>query len=131
MEAWIFKPNFHSSHPQPFPFLKGGEVNFDYLPHSGGIWKIKKRRWKSGAGASVHIRVGEEGEYFSNLIFSRFVIFIFRNYFKLCKTVSWIWRKIIFFCHHNFMKKSYSRLSKNEPEHIPSIEIAWYIRKGI
>ena len=25
----------------------------------------------------------------------------------------------IFFCHHNFMKKIHSKLSKNEPENIP------------
>ena len=30
-----------------------------------------------------------------------------------------IWRKIIFFCNHNFMKKGHSKLSKNEPANIP------------
>ena len=30
-----------------------------------------------------------------------------------------IWRKNIFFCHQNFMKKVHSKLSKNEPEKIP------------
>ena len=28
-------------------------------------------------------------------------------------------KKNHFFCHHNFMKKSHSKLSKNEPENIP------------
>ena len=42
---------------------------------------------------------------FSYLIFSRFIIFTFRNYFILWKTVLCIWRKIIFFCHHNYVKK--------------------------
>ena len=60
-----------------------------------------------------------EGRHFSYLIFLRFIIFTFRNYFTLCKTVLCIWRKIIFFCHHNFMKKGHSKLSKNEPENIP------------
>ena len=41
------------------PFLKRGEVNFDYLPQRGKIWKIKKKvevsckgrsSWKEGAG---------------------------------------------------------------------------------
>ena len=31
----------------------------------------------------------------------------------------YIWRKIIFYCHHNFMKKGHSNLSKNKPENIP------------
>ena len=28
-------------------------------------------------------------------------------------------KKNFFFCHHNFMKKGHSKLSKNEPEDIP------------
>ena len=43
--------------------------------------------------------------HFSYEIFSRFIFFTFRNYFALCKIVLCIWIKIIFFCHHNFMKK--------------------------
>ena len=35
------------------------------------------------------------------------------NYFTLCKIVLW---KIIFYCYHNFMKKSHSKLSKNDPQ---------------
>ena len=57
--------------------------------------------------------------YFSYLIISRFIIFTFRNYFTLCKIVLCIWRKIIFFYHHDFMKKGRSKLSKNEPENVP------------
>ena len=41
------------------------------------------------------------------------------TFFTLCKIVLCIWRKTIFFCHHNFMKKGHSKLSKNEPENIP------------
>ena len=57
------------------------------------------------------------GWHFSNLIFSRFIIFTFRNYFTLCKSGLCIWRKIIFSCHHNFMekKKKNSKVSRNEP----------------
>ena len=62
---------------------------------------------------------GGGGWYFSYLMFSRFLISTFRNYFILIKIVLCIWRKIIFFCHHNFMKKGHSKLSKNEPENIP------------
>ena len=37
-----------------------GEVNFDYLPRRGGIGKIKKRRWKYGAGAGLLKKEGAE-----------------------------------------------------------------------
>ena len=35
--------------------------------------------------------------HFRYLIFSRFIIFTFRNYFTLCKAVLYIWRKIFLF----------------------------------
>ena len=53
-----------------------------------GIWKIKKRRWKYATWADLLKRWW----YFSYLIFSRFIIFKFRN-FTLCKMVLCIWRK--------------------------------------
>ena len=28
-------------------------------------------------------------------------------------------KKNYFFCHHNFMKKGQSKLTKNEPENVP------------
>ena len=68
---------------------------------------------------------------FSYLIFSRFIIFAFRNYCTLRKIALCIWRKIIFFCHHNFMKKNHSKLSKYEPENISLIKMTWFICKGI
>ena len=52
--------------------------------------------------------------HFSYLIFSRFIIFTFTNYSALFKVLLYIW-KIIFFCNHNFMKKSHSKLYKNKP----------------
>ena len=52
------------------------------------------------------------------------------NYLTLSKIVLCVWRKNIFFCHHNFMKKSQSKLSKNELENIPSIKITWYVFEG-
>ena len=56
----------------------------------------------------------------SYLIFSsRFDNFAFKNYFTLCKIMLCIWRKIIFLCQLNFVKKGHPKLSKNEPENIP------------
>ena len=94
----------------PF-FLKQGGVNL-----SGESEKLEK-----GGGSIVQGQVLLQGGswHFSYLIFSRFIIFAFRNYFTLCKIVLCIWRKTIFFCDHNFRKKGYSKLSKNEPENIP------------
>ena len=37
-----------------------GGVNFDYLPRRAGIGKIKKRRWKYGAGAGLLKKEGAE-----------------------------------------------------------------------
>ena len=77
----------------------------------------------------VFLRGGGEGGggglHFSYLIFSWFIIFTFRNYFTLCKIVLYIWRKKKIFCHHNFLKKGRSKLSKNEPENIPQIKIIY------
>ena len=33
-----------------------------------------------------------------------------------------------FFCHHNFSKKGHSKISKKEPENIPSIKIIYLQR---
>ena len=59
----------------------------------------------------VFLKEGEGGWHFSYLIFSRFIIFTFRNYFTLCKIVLCIWRKT------NLYKNYY--LPKDEPENIP------------
>ena len=37
----------------PAPFLKGGNVNFNYLPQRGRTLKIIKKEWKYGAGAAL------------------------------------------------------------------------------
>ena len=37
-------------------------------------------------------------------------------------------KKIIFFCHHNFMKKCHSKLSENKPENVPQIKITYQQR---
>ena len=78
-----------------------GEVNFNFLITSRDL-KNFKEGWKHVAEAGLLKRGGWP---FSYLVFSRFIIFTFRNYFTLCKIVLRIWRKIIFFCYHNFMKK--------------------------
>ena len=77
-------------------FLKRGKVDFDYLPRRGEYEKLEK-----GGGSMVK---GQVGWNFSYLIFWRFIIFTFRNYITLCKIVLCIWRKTIFFSHHNFIK---------------------------
>ena len=46
-----------------------------------GTLKDQKKRWKYGAGAGVLESVGGGCWHFSNLIFWRFIIFTFRNYF--------------------------------------------------
>ena len=106
--------------PPPSPLFKGRwEVNFNYHPCRGDL-KQKKRGWKYGAGTGFLKKGGgrEGAGFFLYLNFSRFIIFIFRNYFPLCKIVLCIWRKK-FFCHHNSMKIGHSKLSKNEPENFP------------
>ena len=99
--------------PPSFPYLKGGDLILLPPPDGGGGgWlKIKKKRWKYGAGAGL-LKRGDW--HFSYLIFSKFVIFTFRNYFILCKIVLYNFAKLcyafeekFFFFHHNFRKKSY------------------------
>ena len=102
--------------PPPLLFLKEG-VNFHSIPSRGEGSQKLKRGWKYGAGAGL--LKGGWGWHFSYLVFPRFIIFTFRNYFTLCKILSYIWGKIIFFCHHNFRKKGHSKVSRNEPENIP------------
>ena len=85
-------PPFPPPLPPPF-FLKGG------------IWKIKK-----GGGSMVQGQVFLKGGgswHFSYLIFLRFIIFTFRNYFALCKIVLCIWRKIIFSATIILWKRSF------------------------
>ena len=75
------------------PFLRGG-VNFNNFLRRGEIWKIKK-----GGGTMVQGEVflkGGGGWRFCYLIVSRFIIFTFRNYFTLCKTVMHL-KKYYFF----------------------------------
>ena len=116
--------------PPPPNFKAAGGVNFDYLPRRRG----ESEKLEKGSGSMVQGQVllkvcvwAERcgGWHFLSLIFSRFIIFTYRNYITLCKIVLCIWRETIFFCHHNFMKKGHSKLSKNEPENIPSIKITY------
>ena len=99
----------------PPPLFKEGGVNFSYLPQHGGLWKIKKA---GGSMVQGQVFLKGEGRLFPIWFFSSFIIFTFRNYFTLCKIALHNWRKKTFFCHHNFVQKSHSKLSKNEPEKI-------------
>ena len=99
----------HSSDPLPHSL----RVNFDYLPQRGGIWKIKKRGRKYGAGAGLK-RGGDTFpiSFFQGLSFLHLEITL--PFAKLC----YAFEEKLFFCHHNFMKKGHSKLSKNETENI-------------
>ena len=80
-----------------------------------GNLKITKEGWKYGAWAGLHVSAcvfvggGGEGEgagWLQLNLFSfssRFINFMFRDYFTLCKIVLCIWKKIFFSCYHNFM----------------------------
>ena len=91
--------------PPPPPFYRGGS-KFWLSPPEGGQ---DSEKLKKGSESIVQGQVflGGTGSFwhFSYLIISRFIIFTFRNYFTHCKIVLSIWRKIIFFCHYDFMKK--------------------------
>ena len=83
-------------------FLKGGGGSKFYF------WKILKRGWWKWAGVFKGVGAGTYPiQFFQGLSFLHLddIIFTFRNYFTLClcKIVLCIWRKIIFYCHHNFM----------------------------
>ena len=75
---------------------------------------------KKGGGSMVQGQVFLKGGYFwhfSYLIFSRFIIFTFRNYpFQNCVMHL---KKNYFIFHHNFIKESNCKLSRNGPENIP------------
>ena len=75
--------------------------------------RLKKGGWKYGVTAGLLKR---EGWHFSYLILSRFIIFTCRNY--PLQSYYAFEGKVFFFCHHNFVKKGNSKLSKNEPENI-------------
>ena len=67
----------------------GWGIHFNYLPRRREESEKLKRGWKYSVGAGLLKRGlggGEEGAgTFQDLIFSRFIIFKFRNYFtKLC-----------------------------------------------
>ena len=71
-------------------FFKGEGVNFDYLPQRGESEKSKK---EGGSIVQGQVFLEGMGVALFLLIFSRFIIFAFRNYFTLWKIVLCIWRK--------------------------------------
>ena len=93
-------------------FKTGVKVNFKQLPQR----KIKKRGQKYGARAGLLKGRGAGTfpiQFFHGLSFLH--LEITSPIAKLC----FMHLKEIFFCHHNFVKKGHSKLSKNEPENIP------------
>ena len=87
-----------------------------------GIWKIKKRD-----GSMVQGQVFFKGGRALFLLW-RFIVFTFRNYLTLCKIVLCIWKKTIFSCHHNFMKKVILSCLKMN---LKRSHTTWYIVKQI
>ena len=86
--------------PSPGSPFKKGTVNFNYLSWRGGeLWKIKKGM-KVWCRVQFFLKGG--GWHFSYLIFSRFIIFKFRNFFVLCKIALYVG-----LCYHNLWKKSF------------------------
>ena len=69
--------------------FKGAEVNFNYLPWRTGGGGGRSEKLTKGGGSMVQgqkfLKGG--GQQFSYLILPRFIIFTFKNYFTLCKTV--------------------------------------------
>ena len=84
----------------------------------------------------VLLKAGTRGVWhFLYLFFSRFVIFIFRDFTVLlfyslqnCVIHLKIEGKLFFFYYHNFMKKSHSKLCKNEP--LCMCKEGWCVRLG-
>ena len=70
-------------------FVKGGELNFKYLPKNF-------KKWNYDAGADL-LKKGGRGRYFSYLIFSRFIIFTFSNYVNPLKYCAMHLKKNYFF----------------------------------
>ena len=105
-------PPYPPPPPPSAPLFKGegGGVNFDYLPWRGGIWKIKK-----GGGDMVQGQVFLKGGtvtfpiwFFQDLSFLPLEITL--PLAKFC--YAYLKKKNFFFCHHNFMQKDHSKLSK-------------------
>ena len=108
-----------------------GRSKFWFPPTEGGIWKIKKRAWKYGAGAGLYkggrstvqgqvfIKGGGGADTFPISLFQGLSFLHLESTLPFAKPCYAFENKKFFFCHHNFMKKGHSKLSKNEPEDIP------------
>ena len=96
----------------------------------GRVWKIKKgvEVWCPARSFQQWGEGEEGGWHFCYLIFWSLSFFTFWNYFTLCKIVLYIWKRIFFFCQHNFVKKSHSKLSKNEP--VWMCKEGWFVGLG-
>ena len=74
----------HSTLPFNLKLESTAKISWFRPPSGGKIWKINNRGWKYGAEAGL-LKRGRW--HFPYLIFLRFIIFTFRNYFPLCKLV--------------------------------------------
>ena len=101
-QTWERKIYIYTVWTSPF-FSMGGEVNFNVTSAGGEeFWKIQKR---GGSMVQGQIFLKEGDWHISYLIFLRFIIFRFRNYFILCKFALYV-----ALCYHNFTKKSNLKL---------------------
>ena len=97
-------------------------MNFNYL-----LWKWREESEIIKRGGCMVKGQVLKGGWYAYLVFSRFIIFTFRNYFTLCKIVLCIWREMIF-CHIYFMKKgSHSMFLKVK---LCFCKKVWYARLG-
>ena len=86
-----------STLPPPLSFLNAEGANVITSTGGGEGLKNKKEEWKYGAGASLLKR-----GHFPYLIFSRFIIFTFRNYLTLCKIVLYTFAKLCYAFEEKF-----------------------------
>ena len=103
----MVKVSFQNKNWAGYKCLVRKSEKMSLLKNFSKIWDVEFQKWHFLCSyvPEFHIYVSIHGWLFSYLIFSRFIIFTFRDYFTLlCKIVLCIWRKN-FFCHHNFMKK--------------------------
>ena len=90
----------------PTHFLKGREQISINSFEGQGSEKLKKVSWKYGAGTGHFKRnwggEGEVGWHFCDLIFSRFIIYTFWNYFSLWNCYAFVIHCVIHFCYSFF-----------------------------
>ena len=100
------------THPPSF-FLKF------WLPTPAGeIWKYKTRLWNYAAG-QFFLKGSGRLTLFQFNFFKVYHFWFYKLLYLLKNCIMKLKKKFFFLCHHNFIKKHHSKLSKNEPQNIP------------